>query len=246
MAQVGVASSGQLLAEMRSHHAVGATRAPLELAASAWHARLNGVSYPGDDLAELGEVWRLAMLAASRPDPDTGESGQPQRFVWRARAMAAFALSGCRNGTTMLCLPIFFDAARDVGTSPSQAVAILDVMLALADDGEPVPRTEILSTCEEKRGWLLALQAESTPSEELVQRQRLFDDAALAYERALTAEVTPRRRAKIEAGLHSVRYLRSGDDAGRNEAAAALRVLLVPCPRTFVGSRPPLEALRLF
>jgi hypothetical protein len=160
------------------------------------------------------------MLAATRlneADPP------PLRLVWRVRAMSSFVRSGCRNGAAMLCLPCFFEAAKDPRTEPAEALAILDAMLELTDDQErPLRRSSVEASCHEKRGYLLVRLAMAEADG--ATRATHLAAAAAAYQSALDIESDQRRQLKIRAGANSVVYLQA-DRLDRLPAISALLAL---------------------
>lgn len=210
----GSPASQELLAAMRRFHADGVTVEPLALAASAWDARPPGETIDGDDLAELGEAWRLASLAAARPSAFSTE-----RLVWRARALSAFLRSGDRNGAAMLMLPSYFDAVRE-NAPTSEVLAILESMRLIAVDSGPIPKDEILSTCYEKEGHYHTLAAEALSVADLDGREASFSRATMCYDLAFEAESSARRRSKIRAAKTTTAYL-AATDAGQQETAQA-------------------------
>ncbi len=215
----GMASSDFYLT-MRRYHGADEREAALALARAEWARRPDGDPVEGDDLAELGEAWRFAMLAATR------DGGRPERLVWRVRAQSAFVRSGCRNGIAMLCLPSFFEAVEDDRSSPDEILAILDTIRSLADPGGvgPEPATTVISTVEEKRGYYLTKAAQLAP--DLTTRDQLLADAESAYAAALAAEDHPRRQMKIAAGAATSAYLRADGAAGRATAMDRLAGVL--------------------
>jgi len=199
-------TSAELLLALRRYYGEPKYPTILSAASDAWDARQGGVALPGDDLAELGECWRIAMLAATRLDED---DPPPLRLVWRVRATSYFAQAGCRNGTAMMLLPSFFDAAKDPRTQPVEALAILDAMLQLVDDQEyPLRRLTVESSCHEKRGFFLTRLAMA--SDDPSARDAYLADAASAYQSAINVEPEPRRHLKIRAGAINVAFLRAG------------------------------------
>lgn len=217
MTAQGTSTSRELVEAMRGHHDAGRTEEPLELARAAWAARPAGDPLEGDDLAELGEVWRNAMLAASRAG-----SMSTERLLWRARALSAVVRAGDQNGAAMLMLPTFFEAASE-GAPSAELLSILESMRLLARDGGPTPKEAVISTCHEKEGYYLTLEAEALPAADVEDRAERFADAIGHYEAALGVELFDRRRAKIRAAMTSTSYLAATDTAGRRAAVTALQ-----------------------
>lgn len=212
-------TSRELLLAMQNHHAQEEKAEALELARAAWASRSGGEPRADDDLAELGEAWRFAMLAATR------DGEQPERLVWRVRALAAFVRSGCSNGAAMLCLPSFFEAVHDDRTRPEEVLAILDTMASLTDpDGAGPEPASIISSVEEKRGYFLTQAAASETHH--AEQARLFAEAESAYASALAAEEDPRRQAKIEAAATTPAYLAASSPDQREAAWKRLEVVL--------------------
>jgi len=209
-----------LLAAMRRLHTAGETSEPLALALSAWEARPPGEPIDGDDLAELGEVWRLASLAASRPGALSTE-----RLVWRARALSAFLRTANRNGAAMLMVPAYFDAVRESAPT-SEVLAILESMRLIADDSGPIPKSEVLSTCYEKEGYFRTVDAEALPVTDVAGRAAGFRAAAECYDLAFEAEPSARRRSKIRAARASTSFLAAVEVEQRDEAVDTVRTVI--------------------
>lgn len=220
MNQAGILLSEDLLSVMRRLHDDGETSEPLAIALSAWEARVPGEAIDGDDLSELGEVWRLASLAASRPGAFSTE-----RLVWRARALSAFLRTANHNGAAMLMMPAYFDAVRE-GAPPSDVLAILESMRLIADDRGPIPKSEVLSSCYEKEGYYRTLDAEALPISDLAGRSAGFSAASRCYDLAFEAEPAERRRWKIRAAQASTSFLAATEVEQQDEAVATVRTII--------------------
>lgn len=215
---IGEGTSALVLEQMRSSYVAEEFNVALATASVAWDGRPPGEPVDGDDLAELGECWRFAMLAATRDDES------PLRLVWRVRAMSAFVRSGYRNGAAMLCLPSFFDAVKDPRAGIDEVLAILDTMAALANNEGPVPRSEVVSSVEEKRGYYLVLAAEAAVDDD--DREAGFASAIEAYDAALAAESSARRMVKLGAGKTTPQYLGAKNQASIDAAIADLESIV--------------------
>lgn len=196
-----------LLEELLRLHRLGERALTVRAAEVAW-----------PEICELpptsahGSVCRLAAIAAyDQLDYATGD-------VWWHRAMAFYRLAGCRRGVVALMIT---PALRSFDLQhPDVAMMLLEAMEAfgeLDDEGADEPYS---------RGTLLRVVSEHLADCHF--RQRRYDDAIAAYERALR-HMIPATRAqtldevrgelKVRGGLSLARWFGSTEGGPAREGA---------------------------
>jgi hypothetical protein len=185
---------------IRKLYVSGRAEAVLSVAESAWASHSSSTVGENQELVLLGEVMRIAAIAAR------GRGDQAGAAVWLARSRSLFACAASSTGVALTMLLDLYDALDRYGPGRT-ALALLDAIESVVDSGngaerEPMPHRDVLALVAEKRAFVL-LEGVLRGIEGAD-----FDAARREYERALAlVGGDARRRLKVSAAMVSVDVL---------------------------------------